>query len=234
MVTGPGIERNEGMLGFDWVTHKGDPQAGERRHGLHRAPAARRGQRPRPLRPRRGPVGLEARRRPARRQRRPPREHGRATSSTSAEQIDADRRARATCSARTPRASPAATSSSAARAATSSRAAAATTSSTATPGSTCSSRRRTASGGTQARRRHGAAPGRRVRRPDRPGRRRASSARSRRREPRQPDIDTAEFSGVRGRLRHRARDDEPEALTVDPHRRHAARRHRRRCATSSG
>jgi Ca2+-binding RTX toxin-like protein len=27
MVTGPGIERNEGMLGFDWVTHKGDPQA---------------------------------------------------------------------------------------------------------------------------------------------------------------------------------------------------------------
>jgi Ca2+-binding RTX toxin-like protein len=26
MVTGPGIERNEGMLGFDWVTHKGDPQ----------------------------------------------------------------------------------------------------------------------------------------------------------------------------------------------------------------
>lgn len=28
MVTGPGIERNEGMLGFDWVTHRGDPQAG--------------------------------------------------------------------------------------------------------------------------------------------------------------------------------------------------------------
>ena len=27
MVTGPGIERNEGMLGFDWVTHRGDPQA---------------------------------------------------------------------------------------------------------------------------------------------------------------------------------------------------------------
>ena len=27
MVAGPGIERNEGMLGFDWVTHKGDPQA---------------------------------------------------------------------------------------------------------------------------------------------------------------------------------------------------------------
>jgi Ca2+-binding RTX toxin-like protein len=26
MVTGPGIERNEGMLGFDWVTHKLDPQ----------------------------------------------------------------------------------------------------------------------------------------------------------------------------------------------------------------
>jgi Ca2+-binding RTX toxin-like protein len=26
MVTGPGIERNEGMLGFDWVTHRGDPQ----------------------------------------------------------------------------------------------------------------------------------------------------------------------------------------------------------------
>ena len=27
MVTGPGIERNEGMLGFDWVTHKNDPVA---------------------------------------------------------------------------------------------------------------------------------------------------------------------------------------------------------------
>ena len=27
MVTGPGIERNEGMIGFDWVTHRGDPQA---------------------------------------------------------------------------------------------------------------------------------------------------------------------------------------------------------------
>ena len=26
MVAGPGIERNEGMLGFDWVTHKNDPQ----------------------------------------------------------------------------------------------------------------------------------------------------------------------------------------------------------------
>jgi hypothetical protein len=26
MVTGPGIERNEGMLGFDWVTHRLDPQ----------------------------------------------------------------------------------------------------------------------------------------------------------------------------------------------------------------
>jgi Ca2+-binding RTX toxin-like protein len=26
MVAGPGIERNEGMLGFDWVTYKGDPQ----------------------------------------------------------------------------------------------------------------------------------------------------------------------------------------------------------------
>jgi Ca2+-binding RTX toxin-like protein len=26
MVSGPGIERNEGMLGFDWVTHRGDPQ----------------------------------------------------------------------------------------------------------------------------------------------------------------------------------------------------------------
>ncbi|MBA3731787.1 MAG: heme peroxidase, partial [Gammaproteobacteria bacterium] len=29
MVAGPGIERNEGMLGFDWVTHKGDPQAAD-------------------------------------------------------------------------------------------------------------------------------------------------------------------------------------------------------------
>jgi hypothetical protein len=27
MIAGPGIERNEGMLGFDWVTHKNDPQA---------------------------------------------------------------------------------------------------------------------------------------------------------------------------------------------------------------
>jgi Ca2+-binding RTX toxin-like protein len=27
MVSGPGIERNEGMFGFDWVTHRGDPQA---------------------------------------------------------------------------------------------------------------------------------------------------------------------------------------------------------------
>ena len=26
MVAGPGIERNEGMIGFDWVTHRGDPQ----------------------------------------------------------------------------------------------------------------------------------------------------------------------------------------------------------------
>ena len=29
MVSGPGIERNEGMLGFDWVTHKNDPQAAD-------------------------------------------------------------------------------------------------------------------------------------------------------------------------------------------------------------
>ena len=29
MVAGPGIERNEGMLGFDWVTHKNDPQAAD-------------------------------------------------------------------------------------------------------------------------------------------------------------------------------------------------------------
>ena len=27
MIAGPGIERSEGMLGFDWVTHRGDPQA---------------------------------------------------------------------------------------------------------------------------------------------------------------------------------------------------------------
>jgi Ca2+-binding RTX toxin-like protein len=26
MVTGPGVERNEGMFGFDWTTHRGDPQ----------------------------------------------------------------------------------------------------------------------------------------------------------------------------------------------------------------
>ncbi|HYN96063.1 MAG TPA: peroxidase family protein [Pilimelia sp.] len=29
MVAGPGVERNEGMQGFDWVTHKGDPQAAD-------------------------------------------------------------------------------------------------------------------------------------------------------------------------------------------------------------
>jgi Ca2+-binding RTX toxin-like protein len=29
MVAGPGLERNEGMLGFDWVTHKNDPQAAD-------------------------------------------------------------------------------------------------------------------------------------------------------------------------------------------------------------
>ncbi len=29
MVGGPGIERSEGMLGFDWVTHRGDPQAAD-------------------------------------------------------------------------------------------------------------------------------------------------------------------------------------------------------------
>ncbi|HET9861347.1 MAG TPA: peroxidase family protein, partial [Nocardioidaceae bacterium] len=27
MLAGPGIQRSEGMLGFDWVTHKGDPSA---------------------------------------------------------------------------------------------------------------------------------------------------------------------------------------------------------------
>ena len=29
MVAGTGIQRDEGMLGFDWVTHKGDPQAAD-------------------------------------------------------------------------------------------------------------------------------------------------------------------------------------------------------------
>ncbi|MCW2695812.1 MAG: heme peroxidase, partial [Modestobacter sp.] len=29
MVAGPGLERSDGMLGFDWVTHKGDPQAAD-------------------------------------------------------------------------------------------------------------------------------------------------------------------------------------------------------------
>ncbi len=29
MVSGPGIQRSEGMLGFDWVTHRGDPQAAD-------------------------------------------------------------------------------------------------------------------------------------------------------------------------------------------------------------
>jgi Ca2+-binding RTX toxin-like protein len=29
MVAGPGVERNAGMLGFDWVTHKNDPQAAD-------------------------------------------------------------------------------------------------------------------------------------------------------------------------------------------------------------
>ena len=34
MIAGPGIERNEGMLGFDWVTHKNDPQAANDNMGL--------------------------------------------------------------------------------------------------------------------------------------------------------------------------------------------------------
>ena len=29
MFAGPGIQRAEGMLGFDWVTHRGDPVAGD-------------------------------------------------------------------------------------------------------------------------------------------------------------------------------------------------------------
>ena len=29
MLAGPGIQRSEGMLGFDWVTHKGDPEAAD-------------------------------------------------------------------------------------------------------------------------------------------------------------------------------------------------------------
>jgi len=29
MVSGPGVERNEGMLGFDWVTHKNDPEVAD-------------------------------------------------------------------------------------------------------------------------------------------------------------------------------------------------------------
>ncbi|MGH3366732.1 MAG: fibronectin type III domain-containing protein, partial [Nocardioidaceae bacterium] len=29
MLAGPGIQLSEGMLGFDWFTHKGDPQAGD-------------------------------------------------------------------------------------------------------------------------------------------------------------------------------------------------------------
>ena len=40
MLADDGIERNEGMLGFDWVTYRNDARAAERRHGLHRAPAA--------------------------------------------------------------------------------------------------------------------------------------------------------------------------------------------------
>ena len=36
MVTGAGIERLEGMLGFDWVDPQGRRAAGERRHELHR------------------------------------------------------------------------------------------------------------------------------------------------------------------------------------------------------
>ena len=67
MVAGPGIERNEGMLGFDWVTHKGDPQRGRRRHGRHRRCCRRRVETTAgPVRPGRGAVRLEPRRHPAR------------------------------------------------------------------------------------------------------------------------------------------------------------------------
>ncbi len=34
MVSGPGVERNEGMLGFDWVTHKNNPQAANDNMGV--------------------------------------------------------------------------------------------------------------------------------------------------------------------------------------------------------
>ena len=39
MVAGTGIERYEGMLGFDWVTHKSDPQPADADMDVHRAPA---------------------------------------------------------------------------------------------------------------------------------------------------------------------------------------------------
>ena len=66
MLAGPGIQRNEGMLGFDWVTPQERPAGRGLRHGLHRAAAAERRDQPRPVRPGRGAVRLEQGRHPPR------------------------------------------------------------------------------------------------------------------------------------------------------------------------
>ncbi len=67
MVAGPGIERNHGVFGFDWVTHARSIERGRCRHAPdHR----RRAQRPQgPLPPGRGPLRLGQGRRAPRRRR---------------------------------------------------------------------------------------------------------------------------------------------------------------------
>ena len=129
MVSGPGIERNEGMFGFDWVTHRAIPRrpnADMHFTGLLPPDLDN-------IRDRfdnvEGLSGWDEERHPARRRHR----RGRLAGDhelTRPGLIAGLRRAHR----RRGHASPAATSSSAATAATSSRAAAATTSSTATPG----------------------------------------------------------------------------------------------------
>ncbi len=68
MLLGTGIQRNEGMLGFDFTTHKLDAAGRGLRHGHHRTAAAVGGDQPRPVRPGGEPVRVELRRRAARRQ----------------------------------------------------------------------------------------------------------------------------------------------------------------------
>ena len=65
MLAGPGIQRSEGMLGFDWVTHDGRPAAADSDMDLTGLlPAERRDQQG-PVRPRRGLSGWNLERHPA-------------------------------------------------------------------------------------------------------------------------------------------------------------------------